>query len=132
MRLISYRSEGGERAGVLRDGRIVDAGDAMGGDPASLRALLEVDALGELASAAEGAEASIALAEVELLPPIPDPEKIVCIGLNYSAHAAEAGIEPPPVPTFFASSPTPSSPTGRACRCRRRARKSTTRPRWRS
>ncbi len=114
MRLISYRSERGVRAGVLRDGRIVDAGDAVGDDPASLRALLEVDALGELAGAAEGAEASIALAEVELLPPIPDPEKIVCIGLNYRAHAAEAGIEPPPVPTFFAKFANALVPDG-AC-----------------
>jgi 2-keto-4-pentenoate hydratase/2-oxohepta-3-ene-1,7-dioic acid hydratase in catechol pathway len=39
---------------------------------------------------------------VELQPPVPDPEKIVCIGLNYRAHAAEAGIEPPETPTFFA------------------------------
>jgi len=114
VRLISYRSERGVRAGVLRDGRIVDAGDAVGDDPASLRALLEVDALGELAGAAEGAEASIALAEVELLPPIPDPEKIVCIGLNYRAHAAEAGIEPPPVPTFFAKFANALVPDG-AC-----------------
>ena len=42
------------------------------------------------------------LAAVELLPPVPDPEKIVCIGLNYRSHAAEAGIEPPEPPTFFA------------------------------
>jgi 2-keto-4-pentenoate hydratase/2-oxohepta-3-ene-1,7-dioic acid hydratase in catechol pathway len=40
--------------------------------------------------------------EIELLPPIPDPDKIVCIGLNYRDHAAEAGLDPPEVPTFFA------------------------------
>jgi 2-keto-4-pentenoate hydratase/2-oxohepta-3-ene-1,7-dioic acid hydratase in catechol pathway len=38
---------------------------------------------------------------VELLPPVPDPQKIVGIGLNYRAHAAEAGLEPPDSPTFF-------------------------------
>jgi 2-keto-4-pentenoate hydratase/2-oxohepta-3-ene-1,7-dioic acid hydratase in catechol pathway len=42
------------------------------------------------------------LGEVALLPPITDPGKIVCIGLNYGAHAAEAGIDPPDTPTFFA------------------------------
>ena len=41
------------------------------------------------------------LGEVELLPPIPDPEKIVCIGLNYRSHAAEAGIEAPQSPAIF-------------------------------
>ena len=42
------------------------------------------------------------LTEYELAPPIPDPEKIVCIGLNYRTHAAEAGLEPPGSPTIFA------------------------------
>jgi 2-keto-4-pentenoate hydratase/2-oxohepta-3-ene-1,7-dioic acid hydratase in catechol pathway len=42
------------------------------------------------------------LTDVQLLPPVPDPDKIVCIGLNYRAHAAEAGIDPPETPTFFA------------------------------
>ena len=38
--------------------------------------------------------------------PIPDPEKIICIGLNYRKHAAEVGVEEPPeMPTFFAKYP---------------------------
>ncbi len=41
------------------------------------------------------------LEEVQLAPPVPDPDKIVCIGLNYRKHAAEAGIDPPAAPTFF-------------------------------
>jgi 2-keto-4-pentenoate hydratase/2-oxohepta-3-ene-1,7-dioic acid hydratase in catechol pathway len=44
----------------------------------------------------------VPLDEVELATPIPDPQKIVCIGLNYRSHAEESGIEPPPAPTFFA------------------------------
>jgi 2-keto-4-pentenoate hydratase/2-oxohepta-3-ene-1,7-dioic acid hydratase in catechol pathway len=47
-------------------------------------------------------EDAISLDEVELLPPVPDPDKVVCIGLNYRSHAAEAGLEPPESPTFFA------------------------------
>jgi acylpyruvate hydrolase len=39
---------------------------------------------------------------VSLDVPVPNPDKIVCIGLNYRSHAAEAGIEPPSAPTFFA------------------------------
>ena len=35
-------------------------------------------------------------------PPIPDPDKILCIGLNYRAHAQESGLEVPPVPVVFA------------------------------
>ncbi len=39
---------------------------------------------------------------LRLGPPVPDPEKIVCIGLNYHDHAAEVGAKPPAVPMFFA------------------------------
>jgi len=42
------------------------------------------------------------LAEVRLLPPVLRPDKIVCIGLNYHAHAAEGGREAPESPTIFA------------------------------
>jgi 2-keto-4-pentenoate hydratase/2-oxohepta-3-ene-1,7-dioic acid hydratase in catechol pathway len=44
----------------------------------------------------------LSLDQVELGPPVPDPEKIVCLGLNYPEHAAEAELDIPPVPTFFA------------------------------
>jgi 2-keto-4-pentenoate hydratase/2-oxohepta-3-ene-1,7-dioic acid hydratase in catechol pathway/catechol 2,3-dioxygenase-like lactoylglutathione lyase family enzyme len=39
---------------------------------------------------------------VRLRPPIPDPQKIVCLGLNYRDHAKEAGLQPPSAPMFFA------------------------------
>ena len=99
MRLISYRSDRGERAGVLRDRLVIDAGDALGIEVATVRGILTDGLLGEL----EGVDGDgVELADVELLPPVPDPEKIVCIGLNYRDHAAEGRQEPPPVPTFFA------------------------------
>jgi 2-keto-4-pentenoate hydratase/2-oxohepta-3-ene-1,7-dioic acid hydratase in catechol pathway len=101
VRLVSYRSERGARAGVLVADGVVDAGDALGGGPATVRGLLAAGALGDLAAAAAEAE-HIPPASVEPLPPLPDPEKIVCIGLNYRDHAAEGRLEPPEVPTFFA------------------------------
>jgi 2-keto-4-pentenoate hydratase/2-oxohepta-3-ene-1,7-dioic acid hydratase in catechol pathway len=96
MRLVSYRSERGDRAGILREGAVVDCWDALGGEGRSVRDLLASGRLGDL----KGIEGR-AQAEAELLPPIPDPEKIVCIGLNYRAHAAEAGLDPPSSPTIF-------------------------------
>jgi 2-keto-4-pentenoate hydratase/2-oxohepta-3-ene-1,7-dioic acid hydratase in catechol pathway len=100
MRLVSYRSERGLRAGLLREDTVVDVWDALGGDGSSVRDLLASDRLAEAAGISGGEP--LALERIELGPPIPDPEKIVCIGLNYRAHAAEAGIEPPEAPTFFA------------------------------
>ena len=104
MRLVTYLSDRGERAGVLRDGEIVDAWDLIGdqdGAP-SVRALLEPDRLEELGGMLPGARAAAQLAPGMLGPPVPDPGKIICIGLNYRSHAEEAGIEPAAVPTFFA------------------------------
>jgi 2-keto-4-pentenoate hydratase/2-oxohepta-3-ene-1,7-dioic acid hydratase in catechol pathway len=76
---------------------VIDAWDALGGDGSSVRELLAAGRLGDLADA-EGD----ALTGVEILCPVPDPEKIIGIGLNYAKHAAEGGMDPPPSPTFFA------------------------------
>jgi 2-keto-4-pentenoate hydratase/2-oxohepta-3-ene-1,7-dioic acid hydratase in catechol pathway len=110
VRVVSYASERGPRAGLLRDGGVVDAWDALGGDGASVRDLLAAERLQDLAEI--GAGDGTALGEVELLPPVPDPDKIVCLGLNYHDHAAEAGLEPPETPTFFAKFRNALRPTG--------------------
>src|SRR5204862_481761 len=82
MRLVTYRSERGERAGVLRDEVVVDAWDALGAGGTSVRELLAGDRLDELAGRIAGAEA-LALDGVAHCPPVTDPEKISCSGLNY-------------------------------------------------
>ncbi len=99
MRIVTYESERGLRAGLVSEGTVIDAWDALGGGGSTLRELLATDRLGELANV-EGA--GTPLADVALAPPIPDPEKIIGIGLNYAKHAAEGRMEPPPSPTFFA------------------------------
>jgi 2-keto-4-pentenoate hydratase/2-oxohepta-3-ene-1,7-dioic acid hydratase in catechol pathway len=112
MRLVTYRSGRGERAGFLRDGRVVDAWEGLGDNyRPSVRELLERDLVERAAARAGG---GVALGEVELLPPVPDPDKIVCIGLNYRSHAAEAGIDPPAAPTFFAKFRNALAPAGAA------------------
>jgi 2-keto-4-pentenoate hydratase/2-oxohepta-3-ene-1,7-dioic acid hydratase in catechol pathway len=62
--------------------------------------------LGELAELADGGPleggGEVGPASVRLGPPVPDPQKIICLGLNYRDHAEEAGIEPPSAPMFFA------------------------------
>jgi 2-keto-4-pentenoate hydratase/2-oxohepta-3-ene-1,7-dioic acid hydratase in catechol pathway len=105
MRLLSYDAGDGPRAGLLEDERVVDAW-ALLGEPhrGSLRELIAAGRVDELRERLGDTGApSHPLSAVRLLPPIPDPEKIVCIGLNYRKHAAEVGItEPPAMPTFFA------------------------------
>jgi 2-keto-4-pentenoate hydratase/2-oxohepta-3-ene-1,7-dioic acid hydratase in catechol pathway len=114
---------------VVRAPRVIDAWEAIGGVGSSLRELLAADRLGELAEVEGDGEP---LGEVELLPPIPDPEKIIGIGLNYAEHAREGRLEPPASQTFFAKFRNALRPDGATCLCRQRARRSTTRPRSRS
>jgi len=103
VRFVTYDAGEGPRAGMLRgENRVVDAGGA------SLRELIERGELRE----PDGAE--LDLNAVKLLPPVPDPDKIICIGLNYVSHAREAGLEPPEVPTFFAKFRNALAPPGAA------------------
>jgi 2-keto-4-pentenoate hydratase/2-oxohepta-3-ene-1,7-dioic acid hydratase in catechol pathway len=100
MRLVSYRAAGAESFGVLRDEVVVDAAALLG--VPTLRAALAADRIGELAGLAASAQPSHRLADVELLPPITDPAKIFCIGVNYVDHRAESGLTQPPThPTVF-------------------------------
>jgi 2-keto-4-pentenoate hydratase/2-oxohepta-3-ene-1,7-dioic acid hydratase in catechol pathway len=40
--------------------------------------------------------------KIEMLPPLTEPRKIICVGLNYADHSKESGFEPPSYPTIFA------------------------------
>jgi 2-keto-4-pentenoate hydratase/2-oxohepta-3-ene-1,7-dioic acid hydratase in catechol pathway len=113
MRLVTYELHRGPRAGVLRGDGVVDLWDALGGEPPegpTVGALLRHR--GAQAAEAVGGPPVAALEEVRLLAPVTDPEKIVCIGLNYRSHAEEAGIEPPETPTFFAKFRNALAPPG--------------------
>jgi hypothetical protein len=103
MRLVTYDAGDGGRAGMIVDGRVVDAWAALG-EPhrGSLRELIEQGRIDDLHSRIGDTGApSHPLSAVRLLPPIPDPDKIICIGLNYAKHAAEGRQEVPESPTFF-------------------------------
>jgi 2-keto-4-pentenoate hydratase/2-oxohepta-3-ene-1,7-dioic acid hydratase in catechol pathway len=104
MKLVTYRADGRARAGIQAEGGVLDAAELLGIDAISVRELIAADRVAEVAELAGQAdeEGLAPLAPDELLPPLPDPDKIVCIGLNYRSHAAEAGIDPPDDPTFFA------------------------------
>lgn len=104
MRLLTYDDGSGPQAGIQLEQELVPVA-ALGAPASSLRGLLhalDADGLAELAARAGDAEDRVALADVRLLAPVPDPEKIVCLGLNYRDHAAEAGQEIPAAPMWFA------------------------------
>ena len=97
MKLISFARGKDSGWGVLRDDGVAD----MTGAYPSLRSALAADGLAFVASAAKDRAADFALADVHLLPPVPDPSKVICIGLNYGAHLAEGGEARPAFPSVF-------------------------------
>jgi len=104
MRLVTYDAGDGPRAGVIEEDRVADAW-ALLGEPhrGGLRELLAAGRVEDLrARLGDAGAPSHPLSALALLPPIPDPEKIVCVGLNYGKHAEESGMEPPQSPTLFA------------------------------
>jgi 2-keto-4-pentenoate hydratase/2-oxohepta-3-ene-1,7-dioic acid hydratase in catechol pathway len=103
MRLISFASATGPRLGaVLKDGSIVDLQQADAQLPTNMTEFLAIGKTGlERAVAAIPKGRPLPAGSVKLLPPVPRPEKIICIGLNYADHAKETGKEPPPEPVVF-------------------------------
>lgn len=102
-RIARFRADGRERLGVVRDDGIVDLGTAVQQRFSGLRQAIEAGALGELVDMAAGRPADFAERDVEYLIPIADPEKIVCIGVNYPDRNAEYkdGQAAPTRPSLF-------------------------------
>ena len=101
MRLVSFRQAGAAKFGAAVDGGIVDLSKRTAQRWLSLREVIADKALGELAAAAKNQHADVKLADIELLPTIPNPDKILCVGLNYASHVGEVGRELPKVPSVF-------------------------------
>lgn len=116
MRLVTYKSQNKWQAGVLIEDKVVDALLAMktanikfNSDEISNRTIIQLNKTDQIqieTTAQELAnsknEKVYSLNDVLLGVPIPDPDKIICLGLNYKSHAEEAGFKPPEVPMLFA------------------------------
>ena len=108
MRWVTVQTEEGPRACGVWQGQYVDVNAANPEFPADIRSLLALGhewqrrAWGALAHGHVRHDPEYAT----LLAPVPDPRKIVCLGLNYRDHAAESGMEPPGEPVLFSKYPT--------------------------
>jgi len=99
MKLASYIADGAPTFGVVTDAGVITVSGP--GRPASLRDALAADGLTEIRRAVEGARPDHKLSELRFLPVIPNPEKILCVGINYRSHAAEVGRDLPDKPSLF-------------------------------
>ena len=118
MRLVTYLSKGKWTAGIAVEGKVVDASAAV----KATNIILDTDSISNrdiiqltpekqsqlekyartLANSNPSSTDVFLIENVLLGPPIPDPDKIICLGLNYRRHAEEAGFPIPEVPSLFA------------------------------
>jgi 2-keto-4-pentenoate hydratase/2-oxohepta-3-ene-1,7-dioic acid hydratase in catechol pathway len=119
MRLATIQTPSGPRAAVLRGQEYIDLHATRSDLPVRVRELLEGGAA-MLRSAAEAAARPNAVrhpvSSTALFAPIPDPPKIICIGLNYRDHAAESGVPIPREPVLFSKFATALIGPGQAIR----------------
>ncbi len=101
MKLASYIVDGKPSFGAVSGDGLVTLNDKFGGKYATLRDALAGNALEEMKRAAQGAKPDHNIADIRFLPVIPNPEKILCVGINYRSHAAEHGGEAPALPNIF-------------------------------
>ena len=103
MKLLSYVLAGEARFGAVSGDGVVDLTDKLGAGITTLRAALEADALGRIKDIVAKAKPDHAQAGLKLLSPIPFPEKIICVGVNYGNRNAEYkdGSDLPKYPSIF-------------------------------
>jgi 2-keto-4-pentenoate hydratase/2-oxohepta-3-ene-1,7-dioic acid hydratase in catechol pathway len=109
MKLATFSHGGKTSFGAVVGDGIIDLGKKLGDRYPDLRSLLKGDGLAAAKSAVNGAAPDVKTADVKWLPVIPNPDKIICVGLNYKAHIEETGRkdeEQPVIFTRFAASQT--------------------------
>lgn len=109
MKLATIQTPEGNRAVLFHEGAHIDINATDSSLPSSVKAILEaggdvlkkVKALGAAAKVVKIPSDKIAFAS-----PVVDPNKVICIGLNYKDHAAESGMPIPKEPVLFSKFPT--------------------------
>jgi len=103
MKLLSFAVEGRPSYGAVKDNGVVDLGARFAADGCmTLRQLLDANRLTDAVKLVASARPDHALDKISFAPVIPDPGKIICVGLNYRDHVAETGRTVTEKPALFA------------------------------
>lgn len=106
MKLCTFTHAGLTSFGIIKNDGVIDLSPFFSGkEVASLRELLEKDMLDICADIAESKSPSIPLADIQYEPVIPNPGKIICVGINYHAHKVETGNPDYAYPMLFTRYP---------------------------
>ncbi|CCE05758.1 conserved hypothetical protein [Bradyrhizobium sp. STM 3843] len=98
MKIASFTHAGTASYGIVTDRGVIDAGKRL--KVPTLKDLLTKSSVDELKTLVDQ-QPDYALDELTLLPTVPNPDKILCIGVNYATHLAESGHPTPPHPMIF-------------------------------
>jgi len=103
MKLVSFKIDDRESYGVMSGNALRAVGDAFRLTYPDLRSVIAAGKLPELDASAQGVVAESH--SLQFLPPIPNPDKILCVGVNYRPHIEEMGREVPDYPVVFVRFP---------------------------
>ena len=108
MKLATFETGGRERIGIAVGDGLIDLSRAAPDLPPDMRSLIAAwpDVSARVQQIAREAKPDFKVAEVRLLAPVPRPQKILAIGLNYADHIAETGREGPKEQTWFSKMPS--------------------------
>ena len=102
MKIATFETDDRQSYGVVDGDGIADVGAAMADRYPDLKAMIAGgDVAGEIGGLDLTGAQSLSLAEVDLKPTIPNPDKIICVGLNYETHRKETGRDKSEYPVLF-------------------------------
>ncbi|MBB6291430.1 2-keto-4-pentenoate hydratase/2-oxohepta-3-ene-1,7-dioic acid hydratase in catechol pathway [Pseudomonas sp. SJZ103] len=101
MKLASFTVEGRHTYGIVEGDQVADLESMKNTLGADLKQALALGRLGSMSDEQVSSLPRLALADVTLLPVIPNPGKVLCIGINYATHVRETGRDMPVYPMIF-------------------------------
>jgi 2-keto-4-pentenoate hydratase/2-oxohepta-3-ene-1,7-dioic acid hydratase in catechol pathway len=102
MKLVSFHRDGKATYGLVKANGVIDLGQRYGTRWPTLRDILAADGLAQVERETQDATPDLPWDGLTLAPVIPNPDKIICIGLNYRDHVAETGRTETEKPALFA------------------------------
>ncbi len=106
MKLISFNHNHTTSYGVVVGENVLDLTPLMGAQAPDLKTLIAKGLFGTVSELLKTHQPSLKFSDLDLLPVIPNPGKIICVGLNYGEHVRETGREPTESPALFVRLPS--------------------------
>jgi len=101
MKLISFMRSGSATYGVVVGEKVLDLKPLLGSEAADLKTVIEKNLVSRISTLLGSHQPDLNFADLTLLPVIPNPDKIVCVGLNYHDHVKETGRDLTEKPAIF-------------------------------